>query len=155
MLSHLDADAPLLGEFAVMWRAVCLSVRLSGLPRGCRPAVELVLLQMKKKSGTCWGLEAILLAPGLPLPSDGSGGSPRDVHPKSQGSMAALASPMSWVGGVWVQSQRGPRVSAPSGFTSRLLHDSLLYSQVLRGSGVNPGLLLCCFQRGKPLETLC
>lgn len=68
----------------------CLSVRLSRLPRGCRPAVKLVMRQMKKG---CWGLEVMLLAPSLPLPHDGGGGSPRDLHPTSQGSMAALCFP--------------------------------------------------------------
>lgn len=59
------------------------------------------------------------------------------------------AFPMSWTGDVRVKSERSHKVSAPSGFTSRLLHDSLLCSQVLPGSGVNPGLLLWCFQRGE------
>lgn len=47
-----------------------------------------------------------------------------------------------------MESERGHKVSAPSGFTSRLLHDSLLFSQVLPGCGVNPGLLLWRFPRG-------
>lgn len=35
----------------------------------------------------------MLLAPSLPLPNDGGGGSPRELHPTSQGSMAALCLP--------------------------------------------------------------
>lgn len=34
-----------------------------------------------------------MLAPSLPLPNDGGGESPRDLHPISQGSMAALCLP--------------------------------------------------------------
>lgn len=67
-------------------------------------------------------------------------------HPRAR--WLHSVSPTSWIGGVRVKSERGHRVSALSGFTSRLLHDSLLYSQVLPGCGVNPGLLLWCFQRG-------
>lgn len=41
----------------------------------------------------------MLLAPSLSLADGGGGGSPRDLHPVSQGSMAGSASPVSRVGG--------------------------------------------------------
>lgn len=74
-------------------------------------------------------------APGICIP-----------YPRAQ--WLRSASPMPWVGGVRVKSERGHQASAPSGFTSRLLHESLLYSQMLPGSRVNSGLLLWCSQRG-------
>lgn len=75
-------------------------------------------------------------------------GAPGICTPHPRARWLHSVSPTSWTGGVRVKSERGHRVSALSGFTSWLLHDSLLYSQVLPGCGVNPGLLLWCFQRG-------
>lgn len=139
MLSHLDANAPLLRNFAVMWRAVHPAVCLSGRSakgllassEARRAAVEV------GKDGKCWGLEVMLLGLSIPNPCQAGGGSPGGQHPASKGSSTTLCIPCgldveagSWWGEVRI----------------RLLRLSLLWfhftvpAQLLAGLSGAPGL---------------